>query len=66
MLAIWSVIMFGLGVIITFKFGTKPAEITNNIGKIKRNDGNLDIQQVQEKTEPKKGLFKRIFKRKNK
>lgn len=56
-----------VGIIIGVILGAyvSPDKITNNIGKIKKNMGEVDINQANTK-QPKKGLFKRIFKRKNK
>ncbi len=55
-----------VGLIIGVFIGANISPDTiNNIGKIKRNNGDIQIDQNQNK-EPKKGLFKRIFTRKNK
>lgn len=49
-----------VGIIVAVKVGLGTT-ISNEIGKIKRNDGVVNVDQ---KTEPRNGLFKRIFKRK--
>lgn len=66
LLMLWSGLMVALGVFVALKADNTDTEITNHVGKIKGNSGAVDISQTQPVTEPKKGLFKRIFKRKNK
>ena len=58
-----------IGMVISAKLKIGSTEITNEIRKVKGNGGIVDISQSMPseiKTEPKKGLFKRIFPRKNK
>jgi len=52
-----------LGVFVALKSDNTDTEITNHVGKIKGNSGAVDISQTQPTTEVKKGLFKRLFKK---
>lgn len=68
-LALVLVIGICIGMVISAKLKIGSTEITNEICKVKGNGGIVDISQSMPseiKTEPRKGLFKRIFSRKNK
>jgi len=64
-LLIGIIIGIVIGLVIAKKIGIGDTNIENNIGKIKRNDGTVNVEQKQPEIKPKKPFFKRIFTRKN-
>lgn len=67
---IFLLIGFILGIIVSAKLKINGTEISNHIDKIKGNNGSVTVDQTipaeMTSEQKKEGLFKRIFKRKNK
>lgn len=61
LLALVLLIGIILGFLLAAKIGIGDTNIENNIGKIKGNDGTVNVEQKQPVIEPKKPLVKRVF-----